>query len=229
MCPNNGDVQENMDEANLRLNAWLRTRSPPKRFSQSIGNSDRSYGKNSRGGPNGRSSGNWRRGKGSAMDDPRFDKRWKKICSSSQRKIEGHTLEPKRCMETNKTLKEGGGNPIIGEKSCDADLMYIEEIQVDLSKEVGEPLYVGSGSNNINAELDLTNLVIPLVGNSDTIGPHTHSLKGDQISIGPEEPKKNVLSLGLSFFDVVKTGVGKHAPTKTHATKKWKRVARELS
>ncbi|KAK4851515.1 hypothetical protein QYF36_015853 [Acer negundo] len=192
-CPDKGIVLENTDEANMHLNAWLRTGSPPKRFSQRIGNSNRSWGRNSRGDINGRSSGDWRRGKGRVVDVPRSGERWREICSSGQRKTEGHALATKRCMGTNKALMKGGSESI-----------------------------------NTNVELDLTNLKTPSDGFNDIIRSDIPSLKSDQTLVGPEEPKKNVTSMGLSFFDVVKTNVGKQAPTKTHATKKWKRVARKL-
>ncbi|KAK0595315.1 hypothetical protein LWI29_005585 [Acer saccharum] len=108
-CSEVGDVKEVTSEANVRLNFWLRTVSPPKRFPGRSGRADHGQWGRQTGSSayfancqNVKPGGKWHM-KNLAMEKGSSGEHWRKRCNQTVKgKLEG-CLEPSyRCMGTNK-------------------------------------------------------------------------------------------------------------------------------
>ncbi|TXG60692.1 hypothetical protein EZV62_015265 [Acer yangbiense] len=111
-CTDTSEGRDMKSEANLRLNVWLRTNSPPKRFTFRNGRHDRPWGENSNKGHKNRSSDDWRKGSGATTEEIRAGERWRSKCSSGQRKLEGCSSATLRCMGKGKDSIDSGENRV---------------------------------------------------------------------------------------------------------------------
>ncbi|TXG71995.1 hypothetical protein EZV62_000574 [Acer yangbiense] len=136
------DDQALSSEANLRLNAWLRTGSPPKRYSS---------------------------GKKNTVEDDRSNERWRKECQRPfQKKVEGRIEPAQSCMGIDKTIIATLGKSVPGVKSYGGTSV---EKQKELIKADVKENEDGLGIQCQADETECNENMVALLGLVSPIGP----------------------------------------------------------
>ncbi|KAK3211833.1 hypothetical protein Dsin_016539 [Dipteronia sinensis] len=229
-CTEAGELQEVSSEANLRLNVWLRTVSPPKRLAVRNGRTDHSVWGRQSSGPvhirehnNMRRSGDQGQGKYFTGEDGSSGERWRKNCQSTdQRKMEGRLGPNQKCMRNDKDSNCHKEKIICGEKKCGGTIIRNGEKQNELIKGNDSRGMHESGIPNI--PYDLTRsigreiLLDPSPSNGlNQVGPPSESV--------PTEP---MTLERMSESDDSRPAIFKpnRPTTKNLKQTKWKRIAR---
>ncbi|KAK1560464.1 hypothetical protein Q3G72_026926 [Acer saccharum] len=199
-CTEDGEERDVTFEANLRLNVWLRTVSPLKRFHQRPGRADqRTWNKQA--GTLASLSGNFRprraadhwKGKESSVVDMDSGDRWRKVCHSTNTKKAVSSIDPKQqCMGTDNAFNVVDKENRSGELISDEVTSHVGEKQNEsLQPQVGS--FQQYGPDILGAPIE-------------RCGPVMSVTKDGLFNISP-----NKLTFGAK---------------KTHKSTNWKRIAR---
>ncbi|KAK0592455.1 hypothetical protein LWI29_019443 [Acer saccharum] len=198
-CTEDGEDRDVTSEANLRLNVWLRTVSPPKRFHQRHGRADQRTWKKQVGNL-ASLSGNFRprkfddkwNEKESTVEAMDFSERWRKECQSTTTKQAVGSIDPKqRSMGTDIAFNVVDKENRSGEKIFGEVTSYVGEKQNESSQ--------------------------PQVGSFQPYGPDIvadPTERGGPVQFATQDGPLNKSTNKFSF-----------GAQKTHKSTNWKRIA----